>query len=171
MLSPLKQLYHDPLLVDPSRLPYPKEQVINDIPKLFGLKARVMQELEAMRRRGMLGSSLEARVVLCTSGSSGSSGAGDENEGEKDPVAGLIKQYGMEALETLLIVSELSHETSAEVSRGNVVIKIRRPNGHKCARCWRYKAEYEDGLCKECGHNVKEIDTKKRRMSMPGVSR
>ncbi len=121
--------------------------------RLRALRDAVNIELEGLRQAKVVGTSLEAAVVVRASGAT----------------AALVRQYASE-LPTLFIASEVSVETDDAVPAdpeqaapagvrftepdGAALIAARRARGVKCDRCWRYVSEVTDadpvGICTRC---------------------
>ena len=106
--------------------------------QLSRLRERVLAHIEPLRKDKVIGSSLQARVVLTAS--------------EKE--LAFLESYAAH-LPMLFIVSEV------ELRRGDVdgdagpQITIERTGGVKCERCWRYvpavsAAPASEGLCPRC---------------------
>ena len=106
--------------------------------QLSRLRERVLAHIEPLRKDKVIGSSLQARVVLTAS--------------EKE--LAFLESYAAH-LPMLFIVSEV------ELRRGDVdgdagpQITIERTGGVKCERCWRYvpavsAAAASEGLCPRC---------------------
>lgn len=119
--------------------------------KIFDLRETVQKSLEETRSKGIIGSSLEAEVIL------------------------YIKDSHMKALDiskeelaTLFIVSNLKIEglkpdkrLPKEIER--IRIKIKKAEGKKCARCWKWskqvgKIETFSGLCPRCAKIVSILE-------------
>ena len=113
--------------------------------RLFSVRSAVQQQLEAARRDKLIGSSLEAKVVLHA-----------DAEGRD-----LLVQH-LRELPTLLIVSQVALEkeptermvrgTAALPGAGHLGIEIRKADGAKCPRCWTYAPEVAAGadVCPKC---------------------
>ena len=113
--------------------------------RLFSVRSAVQQQLEAARRDKLIGSSLEARVVLHA-----------DAEGRE-----FLVQH-LRELPTLLIVSQVALEkdptermvrtTAALPGAGHLAIEIRKADGAKCPRCWTYAPEVAAGadVCPKC---------------------
>ncbi len=113
--------------------------------RLFSLRSAVQQQLEAARRDKLIGSSLEAKVVLHA-----------DAEGREFLVRHLRE------LPTLLIVSQVALEkeltermvrtTASLPGAGHLGIEVRKADGAKCPRCWTYAPEVAAGadVCPKC---------------------
>jgi isoleucyl-tRNA synthetase len=110
--------------------------------RLMALREAVLAEIEPLRMDKIIGSSLQAKVVLTAAGSE---------------LAWL--QRHLSDLPMLFIVSEVElragpTEPEAEGERGPQVT-IERARGVKCERCWRYVPSVSSdpswaGLCERC---------------------
>ena len=127
--------------------------------RLRALRDAVNVELERLRQARVVGTSLEAGVTIRANG----------------VTAALIEQYEPE-LPTLFITSEALVETDTALPLdpeqaalagaqftepdGAGVIAVRRAEGVKCDRCWRYVPEVTDtdpaGICTRCGAALAE---------------
>ncbi len=97
---------------------------------LLAVRGEVSKVLEQARTAKLIGSGLEARVVLST---------------EAGPLRDLLAAEAAE-LATLFIVSQV--ELAGELSEGvaaeglaGLKIKVARAAGEKCPRCWNYSTE------------------------------
>jgi len=109
------------------------------------IRSKVLMSLEAARNNKLIGTGLEACVILAANG---------------DPWK-LLKKYE-KLLRYLFIVS------SVELNEGQgdgiwPRIEIRRADGQKCERCWNYSVHVgEDKLyptvCERCSAVLKELD-------------
>jgi isoleucyl-tRNA synthetase len=117
------------------------EQVIATFDRLFAIRSEVQKALEAARREKLIGSSLEAQVLLHT------------DDGE---LAGFLREHARD-LAAAFIVSKVELVTAAPAgaSRGEALalsVKVARAPGQKCPRCWTY-SEAIDGahpVCPKC---------------------
>ncbi len=119
--------------------------LIETFDRLFSVRSAVQQQLEAARRDKLIGSSLEAKVVLHA-----------DAEGRDF----LIRH--LRELPTLLIVSQVDLEkdptermvrtTAALPGAGHLGIEVRKADGAKCPRCWTYAPEVAAGaeVCPKC---------------------
>jgi isoleucyl-tRNA synthetase len=48
------------------------------------------------------------------------------------------------------VVSSASGEEMGSFTLGDDNFKIVKATAHKCPRCWKFKADEEEGLCKRC---------------------
>jgi isoleucyl-tRNA synthetase len=116
--------------------------------KLFILRDQVLAKLEEARDRKVIGSSLEARVIIRPSAL------------HEDTT--LVKQYANE-LRFLFIVSEV--EIGAQ--GGHMVlnqVEVERARGMKCERCWNYSTRVGEStryptVCERCVTALEEIES------------
>jgi len=136
-------------------LPEKQENYINkalqsDYDSLWAVRDEVLGELEIKRRDGIIGSSLEAAVILNT---------------RDEKLNALLAKYENE-LPALFIVSQVKfvpEENRKNWSAGQELktlkIIVEKAQGEKCARCWNYSEsvgennEYSD-LCARCAEIV-----------------
>ena len=109
---------------------------------LFAVRDRVLGELEKARASKLIGSSLEAAVLIRPS-------AAD---------AELLQRYA-EQLRYLFIVSQVELGSESQASE----IEIRRADGEKCERCWNYSTQVGDferypTVCERCAAALEEIE-------------
>ena len=103
---------------------------------LLDVRAHVQSELEKRRQEKVIGSSLEAMVVLYA----------DRTNYD------FLKRYGTD-LPSLFIVSQVSLRLDESIKAIRVV--IRKADGAKCERCWNYRpavGTFKDHptLCDRC---------------------
>ncbi len=115
--------------------------------ELLRIRDEVSKALETTRSEKLIGSSLEARVVLRL----------------PDAARSVAEAYATQ-LPAIFIVSqvEVSQEQASEV-----VVEVFKAEGTKCSRCWNYrievgKDEHHPGLCERCLSVVKELSAKKQ---------
>ncbi len=113
--------------------------------RLFSVRSAVQQQLEAARRDKLIGSSLEAKVLL---------------HADAEGRAFLVRH--LSELPTLLIVSQVTlepelgermvHVHAALPGAGHLGVEIRKADGAKCPRCWTYAPEVAAGadVCPKC---------------------
>jgi isoleucyl-tRNA synthetase len=103
---------------------------------LLAVRERVLAEIEPLRNRKEIGSSLQARVVLSAAA----------------PEYALLERYAQD-LPALFIVSDVDLQCASDASETRVTIE--RAGGTKCERCWRYVPSVStepawSGLCARC---------------------
>jgi isoleucyl-tRNA synthetase len=116
--------------------------VLEEGQQLVLIREKVLKELEKAREAGLIGNSLEARIIL------------------KVPSAqlGLLKRHEKD-LSALFIVSgvELKEEEGEEIG-----VEAARAEGEKCRRCWNYStyvgtsAEFPH-FCRRCEDVIRQI--------------
>ena len=87
---------------------------------LLGLRAKIMQAVEAAQKAKTIGGTLEARVVVRVA-------AKDEVE--------VAREY-REELDEIFVISDLDLEESESFS-----VEISRTPNPRCDRCWRYRED------------------------------
>ena len=127
--------------------------------RLLALRDVVNVELEHLRQRKTVGTSLEAAVAVRAGGTT----------------ADLVARYA-EELPTLFITSDVSFSADPELptgaeqaaaagaqfveAEGAAVIEARRAGGVRCDRCWRYVPAVSErdpvGLCNRCVDTLSE---------------
>jgi isoleucyl-tRNA synthetase len=114
---------------------------------LRGVREEVLKALEEARNQKMIGTGLEAQVVLTAA----------------DPLYSLLKLYEGQ-LRYLFIVSAV---TLVQGASGNgssgVSVQVSKAPGQKCERCWNYSTHVgEDAnyptICERCSAVLKEIE-------------
>ncbi len=99
-----------------------------DWERMLEVRAAVTKTLEALRQRGDVGHSLEARVVL----------------GAEGPVAEILESRRA-LLPEVFIVSQVElrrgGEGSSASSSNGVAVSAERAAGEKCARCWTWRSD------------------------------
>ncbi|HKX83278.1 MAG TPA: isoleucine--tRNA ligase [Pyrinomonadaceae bacterium] len=109
--------------------------------KLFAIRDEVLKALEEARNAKLIGSSLEAKVVLTAN---------------KETTLFLADYF--DQLRYVFIVSQV------EVHQGdNLSIEIQKADGTKCERCWNYsirvgESEKYPTVCERCWDALKEIE-------------
>jgi isoleucyl-tRNA synthetase len=130
-------------LPQPQTLPGDAE-ILAEFERLFAVRSEVQRLLEVARRDKLIGSSLEAKVVLSP-------------EGDLKP---FLEKHAAE-LPALLIVSKVelgpAPEGAIRCEALPLAIRIERAPGTKCPRCWNY-SEAIDGshpVCVRCTEALK----------------
>ncbi|MSP38851.1 MAG: isoleucine--tRNA ligase [Deltaproteobacteria bacterium] len=98
-------------------------------------RSEVLKALEQARTSGIIGHSLDAKVVF-------------ENRHEQASLLPGLMQADRTRLQDLLIVSQANDSTESASSNGaessyeatsiNCLIKVSKADGEKCERCWKY---------------------------------
>jgi isoleucyl-tRNA synthetase len=113
---------------------------------LFAIREQVLGELEKARTNKVIGSSLEAKVVIQPTAQD----------------AALLERYASQ-LRYLFIVSQVELASKTDQPR----IEVQRADGAKCERCWNYSTrvgEFEryPTVCERCAAALQEIQDGKR---------
>ena len=109
------------------------------------LRSKVLMSLEAERNNKLIGTGLEAQVVLTTDGD----------------LLKLLQKYE-ELLRYVFIVSSVElKEGQGDGIRPHV--EIRRAQGQKCERCWNYSTHVGEDknyptVCERCSAVLKELE-------------
>lgn len=150
--NPARHHFTSPV-IDQQRITFDEGKVRLDMPTLFALHDTVKAGLEEARAAKAVGSSLQCSVII-------SSDSAD--------FVKVVTEY-LEELDTMFVVSSVQLNTSlpdAPAWRYSKPIAIEGVQGtvhvlppvqQKCSRCWRYKAEEEEGLCGRCEQVVSEL--------------
>jgi isoleucyl-tRNA synthetase len=130
------------------------EVLAQDWQSIFSAKKAVSKALEGLRQAKMIGSSLEAEVVLYT---------------ESDHLKKVLRK-NLSDLRYYFLVSKVeikdgqapANAIPAEDAALKLKIVANKSAGHKCARCWNYYdqlgPEVAD-LCHRCGPVVQKLQT------------
>jgi isoleucyl-tRNA synthetase len=116
-------------------------QLVSDWERIFSIRDEVLKALEEARGAKVIGSSLEAKVVLTV---------------DKDTTYFLLNYF--EDLRYIFIVSQV------EVHQGDkFAVEIQKADGAKCERCWNYSVrigEFEKypTVCERCFAALNEIE-------------
>lgn len=115
---------------------YLNEELAKKWDKIARLRREVNKKLEAERQTGLIGHSLDARVLLNI--------ANDEYS--------FIKDYTENEVSDLFIVSQVkfANDSLAESEIEGINIAVEKASGEKCERCWKYD--------EEVGHNHNHPD-------------
>ncbi len=121
---------------------YVDEKIENKWDKLLSIREPVLKEIELMREKKVLGSSLEAKVSLGVS--------------RKDYA---FYESNKDILMKALIVSEI---LVLESESSSLDIKVEKTGFKKCKRCWMYFSSESFGdegfgiLCSKCNNQLKK---------------
>ena len=112
-----------------------------EIDSLLVFRDRVNEQLEKLRQQKLIGSSLEARVVITAP--------------ESDPISAFLQKYA-ERLPELFITSEVDVLVRQDASFD---VKAEKTQGIRCPRCWRQVNELiestiEHKLCERCAETT-----------------
>ena len=111
---------------------YRNEEILKKWERILSLREKVLKEIERKREEKIIGSSLEAEVILFF-----------EDEDYK------FYKNCEEILREAFIVSKV------EIKKGKFLIQINKAKGKKCLRCWNYKEDVGKDkefpyLCSRC---------------------
>ena len=119
----------------------------NDWQTLRSVRDEVLKALEEARNAKLIGTGLEAQVLLTAS----------------DPLYTLLKRYE-EQLRYLFIVSAVETRLAAspDGSTGSVKVEVKKADGQKCERCWNYSTHVGEDktyptVCERCSAVLKEL--------------
>ncbi|MDQ3063342.1 MAG: isoleucine--tRNA ligase [Acidobacteriota bacterium] len=116
-------------------------KLLTDWERIFSIRDEVLKSLEEARNAKIIGSSLEAKVILTV---------------DKETTRFLLAYY--EDLRYIFIVSQ------AEVHEGDALkVEIQKADGAKCERCWNYsvrvgESEKYPAACERCVNALMEIE-------------
>ena len=106
---------------------YLNEELAKKWDKIARLRREVNKKLEAERQTGLIGHSLDARVLLNIANAEYS----------------FIKDYTENEVSDLFIVSQVKfvNDNLAESEIEGISISVEKASGEKCERCWKYDEE------------------------------
>ena len=115
---------------------YLNEELAKKWDKIARLRREVNKKLEAERQTGLIGHSLDARVLLNIANAEYS----------------FIKDYTENEVSDLFIVSQVKfvNDSLAESEIEGISISVEKASGEKCERCWKYD--------EEVGHDHNHLD-------------
>ncbi len=121
-----------------TRMPLIKEykdsaKILEDFDIFFQVKEAVNKALEDARNEHVIGSSLEAEIMV-------------NADGKALEVLKTLEKY----LKQLFIVSKVTLTDDKLPEIQGFGVSVVKSNGHKCERCWNYVDEVKDGLCERC---------------------
>lgn len=110
-----------------------EKELLENFGYFFQVKEDVNKVLEDARRDKLIGSSLEAEVLIY---------AKDKHKNILEELKPYLKQ--------LFITSEVKLTDEELPLTSKVGVKVVKSNGEKCERCWNYVEKTHDGLCDRC---------------------
>jgi isoleucyl-tRNA synthetase len=121
-----------------------EEHLLEEWEKLRTVRDAVLKSLEEVRQSGTIGNSLEAKIVIRTSGQT----------------AALLRRHE-DDLRYIFIASRVSVEDTPGTEE-SMQIEVLKADGSKCERCWNYsvgvgKDSAWPTLCERCIPAIKEI--------------
>ena len=127
---------------------YLNEELAKKWDKIARLRREVNKKLEAERQTGLIGHSLDARVLLNI--------ANDEYS--------FIKDYTENEVSDLFIVSQVKfvNDSLAESEIEGINIGVEKASGEKCERCWKYDEEVghdhnHSDVCPRCASVLEKM--------------
>ena len=127
---------------------YLNEELAKKWDKIARLRREVNKKLEAERQTGLIGHSLDARVLLNI--------ANDEYS--------FIKDYTENEVSDLFIVSQVKfvNDNLAESEIEGINIGVEKASGEKCERCWKYDEEVghdhnHSDVCPRCASVLEKM--------------
>ncbi len=124
-------------------------------PRLIAVRDEILKALEAARNEKLIGSPLDAKVVLAADGA----------------LASLLQEYRF-FLPTLFIVSQVelradSIAGATETQLPELKLRIDKAAGRKCERCWNYSERVGEDtryptVCERCSAALKEIEASRQ---------
>lgn len=127
---------------------YLNEELAKKWDKIARLRREVNKKMEAERQTGLIGHSLDARVLLNI--------ANDEYS--------FIKDYTENEVSDLFIVSQVKfvNDNLAESEIEGISIGVEKASGEKCERCWKYDEEVghdhnHSDVCPRCASVLEKM--------------
>ena len=107
---------------------------------LFALRDPILKELEKQRVKSVIGSSLEAKLILSLNA----------------PLFSIAEKYSGD-LAFLFIVSQVEIK---KIEKGEYAIEVVPAEGKKCPRCWNFRTDIgadkdHEEICKRCAFAIK----------------
>ena len=127
---------------------YLNEELAKKWDKIARLRREVNKKLEAERQTGLIGHSLDARVLLNIANAEYS----------------FIKDYTENEVSDLFIVSQVKfvNDSLAESEIEGISIGVEKASGEKCERCWKYDEEVghdhnHSDVCPRCASVLEKM--------------
>lgn len=127
---------------------YLNEELAKKWDKIARLRREVNKKLEAERQTGLIGHSLDARVLLNIANAEYS----------------FIKDYTENEVSDLFIVSQVKfvNDSLAESEIEGISISVEKASGEKCERCWKYDEEVghdhnHSDVCPRCASVLEKM--------------
>ena len=117
----------------------------DDWTTLRAVRDEVLKALEEARNNKLIGTGLEARVILSAS----------------DPIYSVLSRHA-DQLRYLFIVSAVTLVQGSGNGTGGVHVEVKKADGAKCERCWNYSTHVGEDknyptVCERCSAVLKEI--------------
>jgi isoleucyl-tRNA synthetase len=114
---------------------------------LRSVRDEVLKALETARNEKLIGTGLEAQVLISAS----------------DPLYSLLQRYA-DQLRYLFIVSQVSLAQGSGNGTGSVKVEVKKADGLKCERCWNYSTHVGENknyptICERCSAVLKELES------------
>jgi isoleucyl-tRNA synthetase len=143
------QSVHMTTFMDEVELGAPEAQLVTEWQTLLRTREDfVLKALDEARNQKLIGTSLEARVIVDAPAS----------------IFPVLEKYA-DQLRYVYIVSEVELKKSAETNgTGNVKVTVERAAGQKCERCWNYSTHVGEDtnyptVCERCSKVLSEFET------------
>lgn len=117
------------------------EALAEDFTLLYAIREESMKQLQILRDKGDIGSSLEGHIVILV----------------PSTIYERLNSY-LETLTEMLIVSSISLEEYNETEWTLTAQKALKDDFHKCERCWKIKKDVSNKLCASCTTIIKEFE-------------
>ncbi len=121
---------------------FDNEKIVENWEKIEELKELVTKEIENARKEKIIGHSLDAKVEIFF-----------KNQKEYN----FFKEYE-DDLKMFLITSQIKIELDENLDE-NVKISVKKADGEKCKRCWRFDLSVEKNLNKICSRCEKVLNS------------
>lgn len=118
--------------------PYKDDSALEKYRKILHIRELALKEIESVRKKGEIGSSLEAKLVIKADGEDYS----------------FIKENISDIMLACIV-------STVEVERGEFSIEVKKAPGRKCPRCWQFREDigidkdYPD-VCGKCAKALRE---------------
>jgi isoleucyl-tRNA synthetase len=123
------------------------EKQSNDWQALRSARDEVLKALEEARNRKLIGTGLEAQVVLAIA----------------EPLYSILKRYE-DQLRYIFIVSAVHLAQGSGNGTSGLHVEVKKADGLKCERCWNYSIHVGEDktyptVCERCSAVLKDLDT------------
>ena len=113
---------------------------------LRSVRDEVLKALEEARNNKLIGTGLEAQVIVVAA----------------DPVYSVLARYAAE-LRYLFIVSAVTLTQASGNGTGSVHVEVKKADGAKCERCWNYSTHVGEDekyptVCERCSAVLKDLE-------------
>ena len=113
---------------------------------VLAVRDQVLKALEEARNNKLIGTGLEAKIILTAS----------------DHVYSVLKRYETQ-LRYLFIVSAVTLTQASGNGTGSVHVAVKKADGAKCERCWNYSTHVGEDktyptVCERCSAVLKELE-------------